>query len=101
MGRLQVNLLGTSFSVKATEDDAYLGKLLSYYADITKSIQAGSGMTDPLQISILSGITLVDELLKAKKHNASAAAASTQQNAEQTRAEEITRNMLDEIDSVL
>ncbi len=102
MGRLQVNLLGASFAVKAPEDDQYLNKLLAYYTDITKSIQAGNGMTDPLQISIVAGITLVDELLKAKKQNLSAAVNSAMQHSnEQAKTEQLAKSMIDKIDAVL
>ena len=34
MGKLQVNLLGASFSVKSSEDDKYLSELLSDYKDV-------------------------------------------------------------------
>lgn len=43
MGTLQIDLLGTSFSIKATEDDEYLEKLLGYYKKIIDEIQK-SGM---------------------------------------------------------
>ena len=64
MGKLQIELLGASFSAQASEDDAYLAKLLSYYKEITESIKNSSGVKDSLKISILSGIALVDELYR-------------------------------------
>ena len=69
MGRLQVNMLGTSFTIKAKEDDEYLEKLYTYYREITGTIGESKSLSDPLQISILAGITLVDELIKAKTAN--------------------------------
>lgn len=68
MGKLQIELLGASFSAQASEDDAYLAKLLSYYKEITESIKNSSGVKDSLKISILSGIALVDELYKENKN---------------------------------
>ena len=43
MGTLKIELLGTSFSIKASEDDDYLKKLLGYYKNIVDEIQK-SGM---------------------------------------------------------
>lgn len=66
MGELHINLLGTSFTIKATEDSAYLEKLLGYYENITKDVARIDSVRTPLQISILSGIMLCDELYKSK-----------------------------------
>jgi len=49
LGKLQIELLGASFSAQASEDDAYLAKLLSYYKEITESIKNSSGVKDPLK----------------------------------------------------
>ena len=77
MGKLQIELLGASFSAQASEDDAYLAKLLSYYKEITESIKNSSGVKDSLKISILSGIALVDELYKEKQKSISLSKAAT------------------------
>ena len=69
MGSLQINVLGTSFAIKANEDDAYLGKLLDYYTQITKQIVKSGLLNSKLQISILAGIMICDELYKEKSHN--------------------------------
>ena len=90
MGRLQVNILGTSFSVQAREDEEYLKKLLSYYKEITDTISSSGNLRDPMQISILAGITLVDELYKAKG-----------QNAESNEAERLTMEMIEQITKAL
>ncbi len=99
MGKLNINILGTSFAVKAQEDDDYLNKLLSYYKDITKSIQESSGLRDQLQVSILSGITLVDELLKEKQK--SLAYSKQFDSTEKDEAERITLDMIEKIDKAL
>lgn len=99
MSRLQVNLLGASFAIQAKEDQEYLQKLLSYYTEITETIKQSGNLTDPVQISILSGITLVDELLKEKQKSYSYASAI---NAPETaQAEELTLEMIEKIDQVL
>ena len=39
MGTLQINILGTSFTIKADEDSEYLNKLLRYYKGVTDTIE--------------------------------------------------------------
>jgi len=90
MGRLQINILGASFSVQAREDEEYLKKLVSYYKEITDTIQRSGNLRDPIQVSILAGITLVDELYKEKG-----------KNAESNEAEKITMDMIEEITKAL
>ena len=99
MGRLQVNMLGASFAIRAKEEDAYLKKLLSYYQDITDTIQRTGNLNDPVQISILAGITLVDELYKAKQQNVRY--DKTLNNANVEEAERIAMQMIEKIDAVL
>ncbi|MGN0729157.1 cell division protein ZapA [Treponema sp.] len=97
MGKLQIELLGASFSAQASEDDAYLAKLLSYYREITESIAHSSGVKDPIKISILSGIALVDELYKEKQKTASL----LHQTETEKKAEQITRNIIEKISGAL
>lgn len=99
MGKLQINILGATFAVQAKEDDAYLQKLLSYYKEITDTIQKSGNLKDPVQISILAGITLVDELYKSKQQNASYAKELSGTDNEE--AERLTMDMIEKIDSAL
>lgn len=99
MGKLQIDVLGASFKVQAEEDDAYLEKLLSYYKDITDAIRKGSGLVNPVQISILSGITLVDELYKEKQKNA--ALMKKMETSDSEAAENLALNMIEKLDEVL
>ena len=58
MGKLQIDMLGASFAVQAHEDDAYLKKLLNYYTEITNTIKQAGHLKDPVQISIMAGISI-------------------------------------------
>ena len=98
MGKLNIDLLGTSFSVQAGEDDQYLAKLLAYYTDIITTIQRSGSLKDPLKTSILAGIALVDELYKAKKQTAS---HDMDQQYSDSEAERLTMDMIEKIDEVL
>ncbi|MBP5443181.1 MAG: cell division protein ZapA [Treponema sp.] len=97
MGRLQVDLLGASFSVRSGEDDKYLSKLLSHYKEIVSSLRKSGASDDPLQLSILAGITLADELYKAREQNASIQVSPQDQDE----AERLTMQMIEKIDKVL
>lgn len=99
-GTLQIDLLGTSFSIKADEDTAYLEKILGYYKRIVSQIEAGGALSDPLKISILAGIMLSDELYKAKGRSLKLQAA-LENNTTDEEADRITKNLIEKIDRAL
>ena len=66
MGKLQINLLGTSFTIQANEDEEHLKKLLGYYSRIVDDVSKIDSIKTPLQTSILAGIMLCDEVYKEK-----------------------------------
>lgn len=99
MGSIRIDVLGASFKVHAAEEEEYLQRLLSYYRDITAAVEKSSKLSNPLEISILSGITLVDELYKEKRKNASLEKKLlTPQNEAE---EELTRSMIDSLSAAL
>ncbi len=87
MGSLQIDMLGTSFSIKASEDDEYLKKLLKYYTQIIDQINKNGRLT-PQQVSILAGIMLCDELYKEKSKRAIEKNVEEQENLKRKQAEE-------------
>lgn len=97
MGKLKIDVLGTSFSAQASEDDEYLKKLLSYYREITNTISSSTKLEDPLKISILAGITLVDELYKEKQKSI----ALSMDSGDGEKAEQIAKKMIEKISGVL
>ena len=99
MGKLKVNILGSSFSISAKETDEYLAKLHDYYKEITETLRTASEIKDPLKVSILSGVTLVDELYKEKQKNAELRKMLDTDDGDQ--AEQITLDLIDKIEKVL
>lgn len=99
MGSLQIDLLGTSFAIQANEDDTYLQKLLTYYKRITSQIEESGHLKDSLQVSILSGIMLCDELYKEKSKRQKYAKTVAGEDDED--AEQLTLDMIAKIDRVL
>ncbi|WP_296020130.1 MULTISPECIES: cell division protein ZapA [unclassified Treponema] len=97
MGTLKIELLGTSFSIKASEDDNYLKKLLGYYKNIVNEIQKSGMLKSELHISILAGIMLCDELYKEK----SKSSVSQKTSLSNEKAEKLTSEMIKKLDQVL
>ncbi|MDR0290473.1 MAG: cell division protein ZapA, partial [Treponema sp.] len=63
---LIINVLGTRFSITAGEDPEYLDEVLAQYRFAVVTTQNISGMKDPLQVAILTGFLLCDEINKMK-----------------------------------
>ena len=111
MGKLQINLLGTSFTIQANEDEEHLQKLLGYYSRIVEDVSKIDSIKTPLQTSILAGIMLCDEVYKEKSNvvaikkqgagapNGQAAAAVNDE--ESAELERRTIAMIDKINRVL
>ena len=97
MGTLKIELLGTSFSIKASDDDNYLKKLLGYYKNIVNEIQKSGMLKSELHISILAGIMLCDELYKEK----SKSSVSQKTSLSNEKAEKLTSEMIKKLDQVL
>lgn len=63
---LNIDILGSSFTIRSSEDPAYLEQVIWYLENKIKETQKKVPVTDPLKIAILSGFFLVDELMKEK-----------------------------------
>ena len=101
MGKLKVDLLGTSFTIQANEETEYLEKLLGYYKRITDDVEKIDTVKTPLQISILSGIMLCDELYKEKTNKLSNELNSQSDNSSTSELEKRTIDMIEKINKVL
>ncbi|MDR0447750.1 MAG: cell division protein ZapA [Treponema sp.] len=87
---LHFDVLGTSFSVAADEDSAYLENLLNRYRIILENTRKSTGVDEPLKLAILTGFLLCDEIEKMKN----------QENRENLEAEQRTLNMIAQIDEI-
>lgn len=98
MGMLQIDVLGTSFTIQAKEDSQYLESLLDYYKRIVTKVE-NSGIQDSLRLSIIAGILLCDELYTEKTKNIEN--SRNKSETELAEAEKITLKMIDNIDRAL
>ena len=99
MGSLQIDVLGTSFAIQANEESAYLKKLLDYYKRIAEQIEESGSLKNSLQVAILTGITLCDELYKEKSKKQQIAHQLV--NDDDSEAERLTIEMIKKIDQAL
>ncbi len=109
MGKLNIDLLGASFSIEAKEDNKHLESLLSHYTQVTKEVRLMANNSDPVKIAILSGIMICDELFKdrAKAEDVKKMLGSNNNTSENNNspdvheAEKITLKMIQDIDRIL
>ena len=92
---LDINILGTSFSITAGEDPAYLEEVLSQYQFAVANTQGISGMKDPLKVAILTGFLLCDEINKLKIQ------VEEEQAGNEQALDRVTRELINRIDQVL
>ncbi|MDR1105748.1 MAG: cell division protein ZapA [Treponema sp.] len=85
---LRLDILGTSFSITADEERAYLEEILAQYGAALERTQEQTGLTDPLKLAILTGYLLSDEVYKLK-------------NRSGQEAEELTLDLIARIDEAL
>ncbi|MCL2443356.1 MAG: cell division protein ZapA [Treponema sp.] len=64
---LSLDILGTSFLIKTDADEEYLNEVLKKYKAAIKNTQNISGISEPLNVAILTGFLLCDEFIKIEK----------------------------------
>ena len=104
MGKLKIEMLGTSFTIQANEDNAYLEKLLGYYKRITDDVSKIDSIKTPLQTAILSGIMICDELYKEKQNKVALENGEyvpVENDMDTMEIERRTQNMIEKINKVL
>ncbi|MFW6312536.1 MAG: cell division protein ZapA [Spirochaetota bacterium] len=61
---MQIELLGTSFSVRTDEDPEYFREVVEHFRTKIDEIQRTVSITDPLKVAILAGILATDDYMK-------------------------------------
>ena len=104
MAVIQINILGTSFALKAEEDLPYLEKIRDYYKNVCDEIQKNDGIQDQKQTAVLAGILIADELYKEKQKAVEAKDARGKYASdplEDLEADRLTKSMIEKIDRAL
>ncbi|MFP4180289.1 MAG: cell division protein ZapA [Spirochaetaceae bacterium] len=66
---IRVHLLGTSFTIRTSEDPEYFSSVLRSVENRFEEIRRDMGISDPLRIAIISSILVTDELFKRTQDN--------------------------------
>ncbi|MBR5966812.1 MAG: cell division protein ZapA [Treponema sp.] len=104
MADIQINVLGTSFTLRAQEDLPYLEKIRDYYSNVCNEIQKNDHIQDQKQAAVLAGILIADELYKEKQKAIEAKGAQSQPGddpLEDLEADRLTKSMIEKIDRAL
>ena len=88
---LCLDILGTSFTITADEDHEYLQKVFTQYQAAVENTQNISGISNPLNVAILTGFLLCDEINKVKQ----------QYKGEAEEIKERTMNLITKLDQAL
>lgn len=94
MALTRIDLLGTSFTIRSQEDEAYFKEVVAYLRKRVDEAAGKNAMVDPLKVSILAALNVVDELFKERIANGAAAEDARQ-------AGEATSRMIARIDHAL
>jgi len=95
--RLNIDVLDTSFTVRADEDEAYLKRILWYFKHKVEETKHRVHIADPLKISILTSFYIIDELLRGKNWGGSNSALPE----ESEEMERIALKLIAEMDEVI
>jgi cell division protein ZapA (FtsZ GTPase activity inhibitor) len=90
----RIELLGTSFTIRSREDAAYLDDVIAYVRKRVDETASKIAITDPLKVSIVVALNVVDELFKERVANGAAA-------EDARHAGEITTRLIAQIDRAL
>jgi cell division protein ZapA (FtsZ GTPase activity inhibitor) len=95
--RLNISVLGTSFTIRADEDEAYLKRILWYLERKIEETKKRSPIADPVKISILTSFYIIDELLREKTREGK----NSTLPEESEEMERIALRLISEIDDVI
>jgi cell division protein ZapA len=63
---LEVNILGSSFTIQSKDDYGYLKQLVAYLAHNVRQIQDRFSSYDPVKIALLAALNITDELFRCR-----------------------------------
>ena len=101
---LCLDILGTSFTITTDEDEVYLKKVLAQYQSAVKNTQSISGITNPLNVAILTGFLLCDEINKMKQKALEDSSVSGNENEpswEEQEVEDRTLRLITKLEQAL
>lgn len=92
---MKIDVLGTSFVIQSDQDPAYLRDIVEFYKSKVMEIQSSVSTDDPLKISILAAMLIIDDHFKFKAGQVPAA------HLDELEANAITQRLIRELDQLL
>ena len=100
-GKISFDILGASFSISADENEEYLKKVLEQFNEAVKNTQNISGINEPINVAILTGFLLCDEINKIKQRYDEINRIKRQSETEFSEAEQRTFKLIESLESAL
>ena len=72
----KIEILGTSFSIRSTDEPEHLEKVLAVFSRQVEEIGKSLSVKDKLKIAILAGLNIADELVRTADGTVSTPAAA-------------------------
>lgn len=94
--KLKIELLGTSFFISSDESVEYLSKIIEYLTTKIEEVKQSMPFADPLKISLITSLNLVDEMIKKGNDN-----LGFGNEREEKELEEIAKRLIVKIDESL
>lgn len=92
---MKIDVLGTSFVIQSDQDPSYLRDVVDFFKSKVTEIQQSVTTTDPLKISILASMLIIDDYFKFKTGQAPAS------SLEELEATNIAQRLIRELDAML
>lgn len=92
---MKIDVLGTSFVIQSDQDPAYLRDVVDFFKSKVLEIQTSVSTSDPLKISILASMLIIDDFFKFRLGQGPAT------NLDELEATAITQRLIRELDAML
>jgi len=92
---LEVSILGTSFTIRSSDDDGYLRQVVAHLERTVLQIQERYRSQDPVKVSLLAALNITDELYRCRNAKGGLEDSSSQE------IERITERLIETIDRSL
>jgi cell division protein ZapA (FtsZ GTPase activity inhibitor) len=63
---IRIDVLGTSFTIQTDESREYIDEIVSYLKKKIEAVRKSAHVEDPLKVSILASVYLIDELFRER-----------------------------------
>ncbi|MBI2879833.1 MAG: cell division protein ZapA [Candidatus Rokubacteria bacterium] len=66
-GRAEIEILGQRYTVRGEASPDYIRQMAAYLEGKIQELRRGAGVKEPMRLSVLAGLHIVDELFRARE----------------------------------